>query len=118
MVFSTRHILLAIHKNVLSTFEQSDVVYEYCATMIVSMLVEGPNICRTESTSMCQSLFGTELVKNENNQNAQVNQLILYHIVTWQLRIIFYTTRNVHLTIRTINFLFFLKHNQNSTYQS
>ena len=58
-----------------------------CATAIVGMWVEHPNICRTESASMCQSLFGTELVKNKNNQNAKVNQLILCRIVTcnWKL---------------------------------
>ena len=58
-------------------------------------------------------------VKNENNQNAKVNQLILYRIVTQRLKIICYTTKNVHLsTTRTINFLFFLKRDPISIYQS
>ena len=37
-----------------------------CATAIVGAWVERPNICRTESASMCQSLFRTEPVKNIN----------------------------------------------------
>ena len=89
-----------------------------CATAIVGMWVERPNVCRTESASTCQSLFGTELVKNENNQNAQVNQLILYRIVTRRLKIICYTTKNADITVRTINFLFLLNHDPNSSYQS
>ena len=89
-----------------------------CVTAIIGMWVKSPNVCRTESASMCQSLFGTEPVKNKNNQNTQVNQLILYCIVTRRLQIIYCTTRNVHLTIRTINFLFFSTHDPNSIYQS
>ena len=42
-----------------------------CATVIVGTWVERLNVCRTESASMCQSLFGTRPVKNVNNQNAQ-----------------------------------------------
>ena len=80
-----------------------------CATAIVSMWVKCANVYRTECASMCQSLFGTEPVKNKINQNIKVNKLILYCIVIWQLKIICYTTKNVHCTTR-INFLFFLKH--------
>ena len=79
-------------------------------TAIVGTWVERPNVSRTESVSMCRSLFETESVKNKNNQNAKVNQLTLYRIVTRRLEMIFYTTKHVHLTTRTINFLFFLKH--------
>ena len=65
-----------------------------CATVIIGTRIERPNICRTESVSIYRSLFGIELVKNENNQNAKVNQLILYLIVTRQLKIIYYTIKN------------------------
>ena len=44
-----------------------------CATVIVGTWVERLNVCRTESASMCRSLFGIEPVKNVNNQNVQVN---------------------------------------------
>ena len=44
-----------------------------CATAIVGTWVKRLNVCRTESASMCRSLFGTEPVKNVNNQNAQEN---------------------------------------------
>ena len=44
-----------------------------CATAIVGTWVERLNVCRTESASMCRSLFGTEPVKNVNNQNVQEN---------------------------------------------
>ena len=80
------------------------------ATMIFDTWVKRSNVCRTKSASRCLSLLGTELVKNENNQNAKINQLILYRIVTRRLEIICYTIKNVHLTTRTINFLFFLNH--------
>ena len=84
-----------------------------CATAIMGTWVERPNVCRTESASICQSLCGTKPVKNKNNQNAKVhaNQLILYCPVTGRLEIICYTTKNVHLTTKTISLLFFLKHN-------
>ena len=42
-----------------------------CATVIVATWVEHSNVCKTESISMCPSLFGTELVKNKNNQECQ-----------------------------------------------
>ena len=64
-----------------------------CATAIVGTWVERPNVCRTESVSMCRSLFGTEPVRKENNQNAKVNRLIPYLIVTQQLEIICYITK-------------------------
>ena len=90
-----------------------------CTTTIVGTWVERLNVCRTESTSMCQSLFGTEPVKNVNNQNGQENQPIQYRIVTQRLETICYITKNVqHLIIRTINFLFFPKHDPISIYQS
>ena len=76
-----------------------------CATTIIGTWVRCPNVCRTESFSMCRSLFGIESVKNKNNQNAKVNQLIPNVIVTWRFEIIWYTTKNVHLTTRTTNFL-------------
>ena len=74
----------------------------------------------TEFVSMCPSPFGTELVKNEYKQNAKVNQLILFLIVTRRLEIICYTciTKNVHLTTTTTNFLFFLKQDLTSIYLS
>ena len=87
-------------------------------TAIVGTWVERPNVSRTEFVSMCRSLFETESVKNKNNQNVKVNQLTLYRIVTRRLEMIFYTTKNVHLTTRTINFLFFLKHGSIFIYQS
>ena len=84
-----------------------------CAIAIVGMWVEGPNVCRIESASMCRSLFRTEPVKNENNQNAiEVNHLIPYRVVTQRLEIVCYTTKNVYLTTRTIIPLFILKHDQ------
>ena len=64
------------------------------AAAIVGTWVERPNVCRTESASMCRSLYGTKPVKNENNQNAKVNHLILYRTVTRRLEIICYTTKN------------------------
>ena len=73
VIFSTRQILPAIHKDVLPTFQQSNVVYEYVCHCDSRYVVERLNVCRTESASMCRSLFGTELVKNVNNQNAQEN---------------------------------------------
>ena len=89
-----------------------------CATAIVGTWVERLNVCRTESASMCRSLFGTEPVKNVNNQNAQENYRTQYRTVIQQLETICYITKNVHLIIRTINFLFSLKHDPISTYQS
>ena len=74
-----------------------------CGTVIVGTWVERVNVCRIESASMCPSLIRTEMIKNKNNQNSKVNQLILYLIVTRRLEIIYYTTKNVHLTIRTTN---------------
>ena len=71
VVFSTRQILPAIHKDVLPTFQQSTSYMNTCGTAIVGTWVERLNLCRTESASMCQSLFGTEPFKNVNNQNAQ-----------------------------------------------
>ena len=44
-----------------------------CATAIVGTWVERLNVCRTESASMCRSLFETGPVKNVNNQNVQEN---------------------------------------------
>ena len=61
-------------------------MYNTCATAIVGTWVERPNVCRTESASMCRSLFATEPL--ENNKNAQVNQLTLYCIVTRRLETI------------------------------
>ena len=40
-----------------------------CATAKVGMWVEHLNACRTDSVSVFQSLFGTEPIKNINNQN-------------------------------------------------
>ena len=74
------------------------------ATAIVGTWVERPNVCRTESASMCRSLFGTEPVKSENKQNAKVNQLTLYRVVTRRLKNICYTAKSAQLTTRTINF--------------
>ena len=68
-----------------------------CANGTVGTWLERPNVCRTESASMCRSLFGTKSVRNENNRNPKVNQIILYRIVTRQLKIIRYRTENVHL---------------------
>ena len=89
-----------------------------CATTIIGTRVERLNVCRTESVSMCPSPFGTELIKNEYKQNAKVNQLILFLIVTRRLKIICYTTKNVHLITTTTNFLFFLKQDLTSIYLS
>ena len=43
-------------------------------TVIVATWVEHPNVCKTESISMCPSLFGTELMKNKNNQEGCQNK--------------------------------------------
>ena len=87
------------------------------ATAIVGTWVERPNVCRTDFVSMCQSLFGTEPVKNENKQIAKVNQLILYFIVT-RINWTSYVTqiKKVHLTTRTTDSLFFLKQDPTSIY--
>ena len=78
-----------------------------CATAIIGTWVESPNVCKT-SASICRCLCGIKPVKNKNNQNAKINQLILYYPVTGRLEIICYTSKNVHLITKTINFLFFL----------
>ena len=39
-----------------------------CATAIVGTWVKRLNVCRTESASMCQSLFETRPVKNKTSQ--------------------------------------------------
>ena len=54
VVFSTRRILPAIRKDVLPTFQQSNVVLymNTCATAIVGTWVKRLNVCRTESASM------------------------------------------------------------------
>ena len=44
------------------------IVMNTCATAIVGTWVERLNVCRTESASMCRSLFGTGLIKNRTNQ--------------------------------------------------
>ena len=70
VIFSTIRILPAIRKDF------SNKVTSYmntCATVIVGTWVKRLNVCRTESASMCRSLFGTEPVKNVNNQNVQEN---------------------------------------------
>ena len=42
-----------------------------CATVTVGTWVERLNACKTEFASMFRGLFGTESVKNVNNQNAK-----------------------------------------------
>ena len=107
MVVYTRRILPAIHKDVLLTFQQNNVVCGY--------------VCCCDSrymdrTSQClQDRIRQHVPKSIRNRtgqerkqpDAQVKQLIQYRIVTQRLETICYLTKNVHLTIRTINFLFF-----------
>ena len=57
VVFSTRRILPAIHKDVLPLFKIVTSYMNTCATAIVGTWVERLNVCRTESASMCRSLF-------------------------------------------------------------
>ena len=116
-------IFVKYHKNDLpwQHYQSVGICYYHNGTrihMIFGTWVERLNVCRTESASMCRSLFGTEPVKNVNNQNGQKNWLTQYRTVTQRLETICYITKNVHLTIRTINFLFFLKHDLISIYQS
>ena len=93
MVFSIRRVLPAIHEDVLPTSNKVMLYKNTCAIATAGTWVERPNVCRTESIRMCQSLFGTKLVKTKNNHNAKVNQLILYLIVTRRLENFFYTTK-------------------------
>ena len=93
VVFFTRRILPAIQRDFFPLFNQVMSYMKTCATEIVGTWVEHPDVCRKKSASMCRSLFGTEPIKNENNQNAKLNQLILYLLVTRQLEIICYTTK-------------------------
>ena len=65
---------------------------------VVGKWVECPNVCRTRIRQQV-----SRMVKNENNQNAKVNQLILYLIVTHRLKILCYTIKNVDLTTVTTN---------------
>ena len=60
-------------KTFLPLFNKVTSYMNTCATAIVSTWVEHLNVCRTESASMCRSLFETEPVKNVNNQNTQEN---------------------------------------------
>ena len=117
-IFSTRRILPAIHKDVLPTFQQSNVVYEYLCHCDRRYLVRTSQRLQDRIRQHVPKSNGTEPVKNVNNQNAQENQLIQYRIVTQQLETIFYITKNVYLTIKTTNFLFFSKHDPISIYQS
>ena len=60
-------------KTFLPLFNKVTLYMNTCATAIASTWVKRLNVCRTESASMCRSLFETEPVKNVNNQNTQEN---------------------------------------------
>ena len=120
VIFSTRRILPAIHKDVLPTFQQSNVVYEYvchCDSRYVGrtsqrlqdrILQHVPKSFRNRTS---QERKQPERPGKLANSIPHCDSAIGNHLLQ-------YITKNVHLTIRTINFLFSLKHDPIFTYQS
>ena len=118
VIFSTRRILPAIHKDVLPTFQQSNVVYEYvchCDSRYVGRTSQRlQDRIRQHVSKSIRNRTSRER-KQPERPGKLGNQ---YRTVIQRLETICYITKNVHLTIRTINFIFSLKHDPISIYQS
>ena len=118
VVFSTRRILPAIHKDVFPTFQQSNVVYEYmchCDSRYVGRTSQRlqdrirqhvpKSIRNRTSQERKQPERPGKLANSISHSDSAIGNHLLHN-------------KNVHLIIRTINFIFFRKNDPISIYQS
>ena len=72
VIFSTRRILPAIHKDVLPASQQAWSYTNTCAAANAGTWAELLNVCRTESANMSRKLSATKPIKKEFSQREKV----------------------------------------------
>ena len=117
VIFSTKKILPAVHKDVLPTTQQSMIVYQYvCATVIVGTWAVQPKDCRIESISISPKVLEPDTNNRNSNHNEIAKRLQQKLTAIRPLDNIFCKAKPVPTTSTPTSFLFWLKQERNFTY--